>query len=121
MEKEIEPITIRTKRYSVEIIKYCIELKSKGVEYSIRDQLLRSGTSVGANIMEGKASSSRIQLARYYEIALRSADETKYWLEITSLSYKLSLPIELINELNQIIRILSSIIKKLNYNPGENY
>lgn len=121
MEKFIEPITTRSKRFGVEIIKYCLELKKIGVEYSIRDQLLRSGTSVGANIIEGRSSSSRIQLIRYYEISLRSADETKYWLELIITSYSLPIPMKLIDELDQITRITASIINKLKSNPGMKY
>jgi four helix bundle protein len=116
-----EPIGIRSKKFSVSIIKYCLHLKRKGIDYSIRDQLLRSGTSIGANIIEGRSSSSRIQLARYYEIALRSADETRYWLEIIAMSYALPEEEVLVNELDQLIRILASIIKKLKNNPGSNY
>jgi len=44
------------------------------------DQLLRSATSVGANIVEAKSSSSRKDFIKFFEIALKSANETKYWL-----------------------------------------
>lgn len=46
----------------------------------ISDQLLRSATSIGANTVEAKSSSSRKDFIRFYEIALKSANETKYWL-----------------------------------------
>ncbi len=52
MEYE-KDIRLRTKKFAVRIIKLTIELKAKGVEYSLRDQILRSGTSVGANVREG--------------------------------------------------------------------
>ena len=42
--------------------------------------MLRSGTSIGANVVEAKSASSRRDFTRYYEIALKSANETKYWL-----------------------------------------
>ncbi|MCA9380946.1 four helix bundle protein [Candidatus Dojkabacteria bacterium] len=48
----------------------------------IHNQLVRSATSIGANIVEGKASSSRREFKKYYEIALKSSNETKYWLKI---------------------------------------
>ncbi len=44
--------------------------------------MIRSATSVGANITEAKASSSRLEFKKFYEIALKSANETKYWLEL---------------------------------------
>ncbi len=46
----------------------------------ISSQLLRSATSVGANFIEAKSASSKRDYIRYYEIALKSANETKYWL-----------------------------------------
>ncbi len=41
---------------------------------------MRSSTSIGANIVEAKSSSSKREFIRYYQIALKSANETKYWL-----------------------------------------
>lgn len=41
---------------------------------------MRSATSVGANVIEAKNSSSRIEFKRYYEIALKSCNESKYWI-----------------------------------------
>lgn len=46
----------------------------------IINQLIRSLTSIGANIIEAKASNSKKDFARYFDIALKSANETKYWL-----------------------------------------
>ena len=46
----------------------------------ISDQLLISATSIGANIVEAKASSSKRDFIKFYEIALKSANETEYWL-----------------------------------------
>jgi len=46
----------------------------------ISNQLLRSATSIGANIVEAKSASSRKDFIRFYDIALKSANETAYWL-----------------------------------------
>ena len=46
----------------------------------ISDQLLRSATSIGANIVEAKSASSKRDYIKYYEIALKSSNETRYWL-----------------------------------------
>jgi four helix bundle protein len=81
MEYE-KDIKIRTKLFAVNIIKLITELKKINIDYPLRDQLLRSGTSIGANVSEAKASSSRKELIRFYEIALRSANETGYWFEV---------------------------------------
>ena len=54
----------------------------KRVYWIIGDQLLRAATSVGANLIEAKASSSKKDFIRFYEIALKSANETCYWLTL---------------------------------------
>jgi four helix bundle protein len=78
-EKDIK---IRTKSFAVRVVKLTNELKTKNIDYPLRDQFLRSGTSVGANLREAKASSSKKELIRFYDIALRSANETNYWMEV---------------------------------------
>ncbi|CAN5607409.1 four helix bundle protein [soil metagenome] len=111
-EKDIK---IWTRDFAVMIVKFTIELKRSGVEYSLRDQLLRSETSVGANVKEGKASSSRRELIRYYEIALRSADETEFWLDVIQRSYEMKNDqFEILNsELKQIMNVIATIIINL--------
>ncbi len=81
MEYE-KDIKIRTKSFAVRVVKLTNELKTKNIDYPLRDQFLRSGTSVGANLREAKASSSKKELIRFYDIALRSANETNYWMEV---------------------------------------
>jgi len=66
--------------FSIEIIKFLETLPSKRVYWVISDQLLRSATSIGANITEARSSSSRRDFIKFYEIALKSANETEYWL-----------------------------------------
>ncbi|HPI67484.1 MAG TPA: four helix bundle protein [bacterium] len=55
---------------------------NKRTAWIISDQLIRSASSIGANITEGKAASSRLEFKKFYEIALKSANEAKYWLNI---------------------------------------
>jgi four helix bundle protein len=75
-----QDIKYRCYDFSLAIITYTGEMEVKKQHLRLLDQLFRSGTSVGANIIEGKSASSRKELIRYYEIALRSANESKYWL-----------------------------------------
>jgi four helix bundle protein len=70
----------RCYRFSIAIIKLTKDLPEKRVYWIVSDQLVRSATSIGANIIEGKSASSKKDFIRYYEIALKSANETKYWL-----------------------------------------
>lgn len=66
--------------FSINIIKFIAILPEKKVFWVIADQLLRSATSIGANIVEAKSASSKRDFIKFYEIALKSANETKYWL-----------------------------------------
>ncbi len=111
-EKDIKE---RTKEFAVVTVKFVIELKNTGVEYPLRDQILRSGTSIGANVKEARASSSRKELIRYYEIALRSADETEYWMEVIKDGYEMKEEqFESIKkELKKITKVIASIIINL--------
>lgn len=58
-----------------------IDSKKRSV-WVIEDQLIRSATSIGANLVEARASSSRLEFKKFYEIALKSANETIYWLNL---------------------------------------
>jgi four helix bundle protein len=69
-------------RFSISIIHYSKKLKEKKVPYSVIDQLIRCSTSIGANVVEAKASHSKKDYIKFFEIALKSANETKYWLII---------------------------------------
>jgi len=66
--------------FSINVINFLKGLPEKRVYWVIADQLLRSATSVGANIVEAKSSSSRRDFIKFFEISLKSANETKYWL-----------------------------------------
>jgi len=68
--------------FSVEVIKFLETLPEKRVFWIIADQLLRAVTSVGANVIEAKSASSKRDFIKFYEIALKSANESKYWLAL---------------------------------------
>jgi four helix bundle protein len=72
----------RCYNFSISVVKFIEKLPQKRTFWIISDQLLRSATSIGANVVEAKSSSSRREFIKFYEIALRSANETKYWLEL---------------------------------------
>ena len=66
--------------FSLLIIALADVPSNKGSMRVINNQVLRSATSIGANLIEARASSSRREFKKFYEIALKSANETKYWL-----------------------------------------
>ena len=69
-------------KFSLRIIALADTLPNKRSAWVIIDQLIRAATSIGANLIEAKASSSRLEFKKFYEIALKSANETIYWLEL---------------------------------------
>ena len=73
----------RTFAFAVRIVKLCQTLEeSTGVARTLNRQLLRSGTSIGANVEEGQASQSRADFVAKYSIACKEARETHYWLRL---------------------------------------
>lgn len=68
--------------FGLEVIKICDILPQKRSSWVIADQLIRSATSIGANITEARASSSRLEFKKFFEVSLKSANETVYWLSL---------------------------------------
>jgi len=77
-----KPYNIRHRCYffAKEILLFVKDCKYDRVYSSMFDQLIRSATSIGANLVEGKAGSSKKDWKKFFVIALKSANETKYWL-----------------------------------------
>lgn len=73
-------LKVRCYRFSLQVILYLDSLNKDLVSRIIFDQLVRSATSIGANLVEASASSSKLEFKKFHEISLKSANETKYWL-----------------------------------------
>jgi four helix bundle protein len=81
-------------------------------EYVISAQLLRSATSIGANVEEAQAAQSRRDFLSKMAIASKEARETRYWLKLLSESGLARESVENdVEEVNELIRILTSIVK----------
>ena len=68
--------------FAVRIVKLCRHLQNAKHEYVLSKQLLRSGTSIGANISEAQQGQSRADFVSKMSIALKETSETKYWLRL---------------------------------------
>lgn len=77
-------ITERCFIFSKSVVRYVAHSKHERIYFSIFDQLLRSATSIGANVVEGKAGSSRKDWIKYMCIALKSSNEALYWIRLIS-------------------------------------
>ena len=75
-------LRIKSKQFAVDIIHACREMGKNKVEYALIDQLLRSGTSVGANIHEAQFAHGTKDFISKLEIALKECNECDYWLDI---------------------------------------
>jgi four helix bundle protein len=83
-------------------------------ENIISKQILRSGTSIGANIAEGEFAQSRNDLISKYYIALKEASETRYWLQLLEEDYiKRENLLGLLEDIEELIKLLVTSIKKL--------
>jgi four helix bundle protein len=98
--------------FSLRILKVAEKMRDKRILWSVVDQLIRSATSVGANVVEAKSSSSKKDYVHFFEIALKSANETKYWLFLVQESApELQRDVEeLLQETQEISNILASSI-----------
>ncbi len=103
----------RTFNFAVRIVKLCQRLDQKpGVSRTLANQLLRSGTSIGANIQEAQAGQSKADFISKNAIALKEARESHYWLKLLAATDILSedklKPLYI--EADELIRIISKII-----------
>lgn len=111
--KEQNVIVDKSKTFAVRIIRLYQYLGSEKKEYVLSKQLLRSGTSIGANVKEAIRGQSKADFAAKMNIALKEASETEYWLEllheteyISSEQFK-----SINNDCTELLRLLTSIVK----------
>ena len=76
------PLIFKSKAFALEIIKVCNEVKSTKRESVLTNQLIRSGTSIGANIREAFYGHSKADFIAKLQIALKECAESEYWLEL---------------------------------------
>lgn len=105
----------RIYQYIIRLIKFLVKLPNDPVVREIKSQLTRSGTSIGANYFEAAGASSKKDYQNFFTHALKSANETKFWLAVLSDSGLISSPLTseseyLISETKEIANIFASSI-----------
>ena len=105
----------RTYQYSITVIKFLDALPKDTSTIVITKQLLRSATSIGANIIEAQASSSKRDFTNFFNHSLKSANESIYWLRLLKDAKKINnSQLEfLLNETKELANILGSSILTL--------
>ncbi len=116
VEETEKPYNIRHRcfHFSKDVIIFIRSTKYDRVYNSLFDQLIRSATSIGANMVEGGAGSTSKDFVNFMHISLKSANETKYWLCLIkeTLEVDIKKANELIEEANELSKIIASIILK---------
>ena len=96
--------------FACDIVKYAEKLKEQRF-FEIANQLLKSGTSVGANIRESQRGVSKKDFKNKLGIALKEADETSFWLDVIEETNIYEVPSKLREDCEVLIRLLVSILK----------
>lgn len=113
MEKEKQDILERTKAFALRVIRLYAALPKTTEAQVLGNQILRSGTSVGAHLRESKRSRSEAEMVSKIEGALQELEETVYWLELLTESgiVKAELLAPLTEEAHELIAILVTSAK----------
>jgi len=108
-----QDIRDRTFRFGVRIVKMSSRMPRTAAGYELTKQIIRSGTGIGANVEEADAGESKKDFVHKLGIALKEAQETRYWLRIVIESQLLAdEEIQaLLKESDELVRIINTIIK----------
>lgn len=107
------PLENRTAEFSRRIIRFCKSLKQDSISRPIIDQLMRSGTSIGANYMEANNASSKKDFRNKIFICKKEAQETKYWLAMAKEVTDTENIKFLSQEAQELTMIFQSIVSKI--------
>jgi four helix bundle protein len=111
------PLLDRSFEFAVGMVRLCRKL-SQNKEFVISRQLLKSGTSIGANIEEAIAASSKRDFAYRMSVACRECRETRYWLRLIQATSMMDDDLRpLIDESTELIMILTKIVKTSGEEP----
>ncbi|MDO8429146.1 MAG: four helix bundle protein [Candidatus Daviesbacteria bacterium] len=112
--KKIFDIRQRTLDFTVSILKLASLLPKNTAGFVIANQLIRSGSSVGANIEEAQDSASKKEFIHSMTISLKEARETQYWLNVIEAADLISdiKLVQALKEIQELVKILTTIVKK---------
>ena len=112
-DKEENIIVVKSKAFAVRCVRLRKFLCDEKGEYVISKQLLRSGTSIGANIKEAVRGQTRPDFGTKMNIALKEASESEYWIELLQETDYLTAKEgeSLLTDCRELIKLLTSIVK----------
>ena len=98
----------KTFNFALEVIKLCKKLEHEK-RFVLSNQLLKSGTSIGAQVREAQNAESIADFIHKFKIAAKEVEETEYWLQLVKNAYKMDID-QLLQHLTEIKKIISKII-----------
>lgn len=106
-------VVVKSRDFAIRIIRLYKFMCSKNKEFVLSKQLLRSGTSIGANIKESQMAQSKADFIAKIHIALKEASETEYWLDLLyQTDYLTKTQFESMNkDIQELISLLTAILK----------
>lgn len=110
------PVLVKSLLFAVDIVKFS-DILYGNKKWKIADQILKSGTSIGANIREAQNAESKSDFIHKMKISAKEIEETQYWLELINKAYE-EYDVEKYQvKLNEIAKIVNAIIStsKRNY------
>jgi four helix bundle protein len=96
-------------QFALKVVLYC-ELLEENRKFVIARQLLRSGTSIGANVHEAQNAESKADFIHKIKLSAKEADETEYWLLLCKNSPSYPFEDQLLTDVRELIKILSKIL-----------
>ena len=101
--------------FAVRIVNLCKLLRTERKEYTLSNQLLRSGTSIGANVSEAQDAQSRADFLSKLNIALKEARETEYWLRLLNATDYISDTefVAIYQDCDELLKILVSSVRTI--------
>jgi four helix bundle protein len=106
---EKNPVSKHSFDFALMIVQYCDLLQTQK-HFVLSNQLLKSGTSIGANIMEAQNAESKADFIHKMKIAAKEAEETQYWLWLCKYSKDYPACSEMISKLEEIQKLLAKIL-----------
>ena len=112
-------IVVKSKAFAIRIVKLSKYLNDDKKEFVLSKQILKSGTSIGANVKEAIRGQSKADFYAKMNIALKEASETEYWLEILNETDYIDKGLfeSIYSDCTELIKILMSITKTQKCNP----
>ena len=120
--KENNVVVTKSRDFAIRIVKLYKHLTTEKGEYVLSKQVLRSGTSIGANIKEAIRAQSRADFTSKMQIALKEASETEYWIDLLQATDYITAKAggNLLKDCEELLKLITSIVVSTKSDKQEN-